>query len=67
MDLKGQTLNAIGGLPPNLLAMPAGCPFHPRCRYAVDICREGEPPPLEEVVAGRAAACHRVKEVYGDE
>ena len=67
LDLKGQTLNAIGGLPPNLLAMPAGCPFHPRCRYAVDICREGEPPPLEEVVAGRAAACHRVREVYGDE
>jgi peptide/nickel transport system ATP-binding protein len=34
LDQKGQTLAAIGGLPPNLLRMPTGCPFNPRCRYA---------------------------------
>ncbi len=67
LDMKGQTLNAIGGLPPNLLAMPDGCPFHPRCRYVVDKCRTGTPPPLEQVVEGRFAACHRVEEVYGHE
>jgi oligopeptide transport system ATP-binding protein len=67
LDMKGQTLNAIGGLPPNLLAMPDGCAFNPRCRYAIEKCLVGAPPPLEEVVPGRLAACHRVKEVYGDE
>jgi oligopeptide transport system ATP-binding protein len=67
LDMKGQTLKAIGGLPPNLLAIPPGCPFNPRCRYAIDICREGTPPPLERVAPGRYAACHRKEEVYADE
>ena len=66
LDMKGQTLRAISGLPPNLLAIPQGCPFHPRCRYAIDICREVLPP-LERVAPGRAAACHRTQEVYAGE
>ena len=66
LDMKGQTLRAIGGLPPNLLAIPPGCPFNPRCRYAIDICREVLPP-LEPVAPGRAAACHRKEEVYAGE
>ncbi len=66
LDMKGQTLNAIGGLPPNLLAIPPGCPFNPRCRYAIGICREVLPP-LERVAPGRAAACHRKQEVYAGE
>lgn len=41
---------------------PSGCYFHPRCRYALDICRQ-ESPPLEEVAAGHYAACHRAKEL----
>jgi oligopeptide transport system ATP-binding protein len=58
LDTKlGETLPAIGGLPPSLLAMPAGCPFHPRCRYATDDCRVGGPPPLVEVAAHRHVAC----------
>ncbi len=62
LDQKGQTLRAIGGLPPSLLAIPPGCPFNPRCRFAVDVCRQVNPP-LEEFEPGRAAACHRKQEV----
>ena len=36
---------------------PAGCRFHPRCRYAIDICRT-TPPPTVEVRAGQTAVCH---------
>jgi oligopeptide transport system ATP-binding protein len=62
LDQKGQTLAAIGGLPPNLLRIPPGCPFNPRCHMARDRCRT-ELPPLREVVAGRFSACHYAEEV----
>ncbi|WP_116113203.1 ABC transporter ATP-binding protein [Austwickia chelonae] len=65
LDQKGQTLAAIGGLPPNLLRMPKGCPFHPRCGHARQRCTE-ELPELREVVPGRPTACHFAEEVYGD-
>ena len=61
LDTKlGETLPAIGGLPPSLLAMPPGCPFHPRCKYAVDTCRAGGPPPLVALEPHRFAACWQV-------
>jgi peptide/nickel transport system ATP-binding protein len=41
---------------------PSGCYFHPRCPFAIDICRH-EAPPLEEIVPGQYAACHRAKEL----
>jgi oligopeptide transport system ATP-binding protein len=58
LDQKGETLSAIGGLPPNLMHIPAGCPFNPRCHYAQDVCRVDPPPPLREVAPQRLAACH---------
>jgi oligopeptide transport system ATP-binding protein len=58
LDQKGETLSAIGGLPPNLMHIPPGCPFNPRCHYAKDICRVEPPPPLREVARHRLAACH---------
>jgi oligopeptide transport system ATP-binding protein len=58
LDQKGETLAAIGGLPPNLMNIPPGCPFNPRCHYAQDICRVDPPPPLREVARQRLAACH---------
>jgi len=58
LDQKGETLSAIGGLPPNLVNIPPGCPFNPRCHYAKDICRVDPPPPLREVARHRFAACH---------
>ena len=65
LDQHGQTLHAIGGLPPNLLRMPTGCPFHPRCTYATDVCR-AVLPPLVDVLPGRLAACHHTQEVLAD-
>jgi oligopeptide transport system ATP-binding protein len=62
VDLKGQELAAIKGLPPSLTRIPAGCEFNPRCPYAQDICRENRPP-LLEVVPGQFSACHFAKEV----
>ena len=41
---------------------PSGCYFHPRCRYAEDICRE-ETPALEEISPGHAVSCHRAHEL----
>ncbi|OKK20745.1 methionine ABC transporter ATP-binding protein [Streptomyces sp. CB00455] len=64
LDQKGQELYAIKGLPPNLLAIPPGCAFHPRCPMARDLCRS-QVPPLYEVTGSpvpRASACHFWKE-----
>ena len=58
LDQKGETLDAIGGLPPNLMNIPPGCPFNPRCHYAQDICRIDPPPPLREIARHRLSACH---------
>jgi peptide/nickel transport system ATP-binding protein len=44
----GERLTPITGTPPSLIALPPGCPFAPRCRYAFDRCR-AETPPLEDV------------------
>jgi oligopeptide transport system ATP-binding protein len=62
VDLKGQELSAIRGLPPSLTRIPAGCEFNPRCPYAQEICREKRPA-LLEVIPGRYSACHFAKEV----
>ena len=49
LDQKGQELYAIKGLPPNLMNIPPGCAFHPRCPLRpATICRE-QVPPLYEV------------------
>ena len=58
LDQKGEVLAAIGGLPPNLTRIPAGCPFNPRCAYVQDVCRHDPRPPLLEVGRGRLSACH---------
>nr|WP_245871399.1 ABC transporter ATP-binding protein [Asanoa hainanensis] len=55
-------LDAIGGAPPNLARIPAGCPFHPRCGYERPLCRHDEPP-LYPVGDGRGSACHFFEEV----
>jgi oligopeptide transport system ATP-binding protein len=69
---SSQELYAIKGLPPNLLRIPPGCAFNPRCPRARDVCRT-EIPPLYEVSAedggplpGRRSACHFWKETLGD-
>jgi oligopeptide transport system ATP-binding protein len=58
-----ERLTPIPGAPPNLAALPSGCPFHPRCPYALDRCRDERPLLRPLPGAGRAAACHRAEEV----
>jgi peptide/nickel transport system ATP-binding protein len=48
---------------PSPLAIPCGCRFHPRCRYAVEICRK-EQPPLTERANGHASACHFATTIF---
>jgi peptide/nickel transport system ATP-binding protein len=52
-------LTAIPGSPPNLLSIPSGCSFHPRCPYATELCAR-QAPPLFAIGDGHLAACfHR--------
>jgi oligopeptide transport system ATP-binding protein len=53
---RGAKLAAIGGQPPNLVNLPKGCPFAPRCRKAQARCRE-ELPLLETVGPNQQVAC----------
>ena len=51
----------IGEIPSPLNA-PSGCPFHTRCLYATDACKEAMPE-LREIETGRFVACHRVEDI----
>ncbi len=42
---------------PSPINPPSGCRFHPRCRYATDVCQQVEPP-LVDYGNGHLAACH---------
>ena len=46
---RGQPLQTIPGAPPDLTAIPPGCAFAPRCRWATDAC-------LQDVPAAREIA-----------
>jgi len=52
---KGR-LVSIRGLPPDLVRLPPGCKFHPRCLFKVDKCLTTEPE-LEDVAPGQQARC----------
>lgn len=41
MNGDDEWLHPIDGLPPDPTNLPKGCPFHVRCKYAVDACRDG--------------------------
>jgi oligopeptide transport system ATP-binding protein len=57
LDAEGESLTTIPGNPPNLLRLPQGCPFQPRCPHAMDICTQA--PPLEPFGEGRLRACFK--------
>jgi len=46
----------IPGSPPSLISPPAGCRFHPRCKFAEEDCQVTEPP-LKPLPGGRMTAC----------
>ncbi len=55
-EIREQKLQSIEGLPPDLIALPEGCPFAARCVYALDKCWE-ERPELEPVKPRHRIAC----------
>ncbi|AIQ42494.1 ABC transporter ATP-binding protein [Paenibacillus sp. FSL R7-0297] len=58
-----ERLDSIPGSVPNMLSMPSGCPFHPRCTYADERCRQIKPR-LEEKAAGHRVSCLKAEEVH---
>jgi oligopeptide transport system ATP-binding protein len=52
----GTQLTSIAGQPPDLVALPEGCPFAPRCEYVTERCIE-ENPTLEKVNPRHEVAC----------
>jgi len=55
-------LATIPGRVPELVDMPAGCPFADRCAWVVDACRAA-PPASVAIGAGHAARCLRIEEI----
>jgi peptide/nickel transport system ATP-binding protein len=54
-----KTMAGIEGSPPDMRNVPSGCPFHPRCAWAMDECVTQEPPALElhDVSGAREVLC----------
>ncbi|WNN54217.1 ABC transporter ATP-binding protein [Hafnia alvei] len=57
LDGENESLLTIPGNPPNLLRLPKGCPFQPRCPHSTEQCMQM--PPLESFGEGRLRACFR--------
>jgi peptide/nickel transport system ATP-binding protein len=60
-----EALSSIPGSPPDLINLPTGCKFHPRCPYATDRC-EKEEPGLIKVGDKHEAACWHTDAVEAD-
>jgi len=54
---EDKKLSFIPGEVPSLINPPSGCRFHPRCPYAMDVCRE-KAPQLKSIGNGHLVACH---------
>ena len=65
LEARSDRLAVIPGRPPTPVETPEGCPFHPRCAFAVDACR-AEIPPLRRVGPGASSACRRVDEIRSE-
>ncbi len=52
----GKELGTISGSVPNLMSIPTGCPFHPRCSRATDECRT-ERPSFRKISPSHKVAC----------
>ena len=55
ISLSTQELHSIAGAPPDLVAPPPGCRFHPRCEHAMQICAQRQPPLV--ITGNRQAEC----------
>ena len=64
-EAPGTKLVSIPGLPPDLIALPTGCPFAARCVYRVEKCVESMPPLVETDNTEHLVACWRWEEIAG--
>ncbi|WP_148864334.1 ABC transporter ATP-binding protein [Marinobacter fonticola] len=65
MGEPGRRLFQIPGSMPSLAKIPTGCPFHPRCQFATDLCKQEMP---EYVASGNVdVACHEVRKLIDEE
>lgn len=56
-------IESIPGSPPDLIRLPPGCSYAPRCPFAIDTCLEAEPPLIPVDTPAHDAACIRWKDV----
>ncbi|WP_112321639.1 oligopeptide/dipeptide ABC transporter ATP-binding protein [Oceanibium sediminis] len=61
LDRDDDALRSIAGEPPDMLRLPRGCPFSPRCALARDICAD-QRPALDPFDTARHRACHAPRE-----
>jgi len=64
-DSPGTELVSIPGLPPDLVALPDGCPFAARCGYQIEQCINEIPPLVEIDGTDHSVACWRWEEIAG--
>jgi oligopeptide/dipeptide ABC transporter ATP-binding protein len=64
MSDTGRRLTAIDGQPPDLVALPPGCAFAPRCSSVMDRCREAEPEDVT-IYNGHTSRCWRAVPAAG--
>jgi oligopeptide/dipeptide ABC transporter ATP-binding protein len=66
-EKRKEKLVPIEGLPPDLISLPPGCKFEPRCQYRRDICREREPEliPVPNAKSDHEARCWGTQNVSG--
>ncbi len=62
-EKRPEKLYSIEGLPPDLIQLPPGCPFAPRCAYAIEKCLEENPPLMSTVSTRHRSACWRWQDV----
>ena len=61
VDRKTEVVS-VRGVAPDLVHLPRGCSFNPRCDFAISQCREIEPEP-RMLANGSVVACHRAEEL----
>jgi len=64
LDMPRQArLDPVEGQPPDLTRLDGGCPFRPRCRYAIERCASEYPPLMDAGSSGHFSACWRKHEL----
>ena len=66
LDQDTDRLQPIQGLMPDPINLPGGCPFHPRCPYAKEVCGRENPAP-HELTPGHLVRCLRCEELSKEE